>query len=201
MYTWDVEACSESEHWQPNLIRIQISKHSSPALRPHPFGCWELITSRVWLFHYFRFSYSLLLSGFASESAYCSRVLAPLPWFPWFRCLETLCRILQTSSSCAKANLNSQPSETFPSLLTLSWWFACCEVFAGVFWPFLHIHCVTAKWATDAKWKRPKSYIAFPWLVALQSWCEGGLGAAGRKRSGMRMCIWKSRGTVNERWS
>lgn len=112
-----------------------------------------------------------------------------------------LCRILQTSSSCAKANLNSQPSEAFPSLLTLSWWFACCEVFAGVFWPFLHIHCVTAKWATDAKWKRPKSYIAFPWLVALQSWCEGGLGAAGRKRSGMRMCIWKSRGTVNERWS
>ena len=42
----NVKTCSDSEHWQPDLTRIQVSKHWSPALRPHPSGSWELITWR-----------------------------------------------------------------------------------------------------------------------------------------------------------
>lgn len=103
----NVETCSE-ECWQPNLIRIQVSRHWSPALRPHPSGSREVITRRGLVFlHYFTLPCFSLLSDFASESAYCCPVLAPLPRFPWFKCLETLCRILQTFSSRAKANLNS----------------------------------------------------------------------------------------------
>lgn len=200
---YNVETGSDSEHWQANLARIQVSKHWSPALRPHISGNWELITRRGIFFIILHLTLLCFL-------ALLVKVPTALPFllpFLDFRGSDVwkgfgeFCKLLP-----------AMPKQTWTySFLRLSHhcWHSVGDLPAMKFLLGFSDHfCTSTVLQLNELWMprgKTTPCIAFPWLVALQSCLNtkrqrNRAGRKGQKERAVHMCIWEQ-GNCKLRWS